>query len=573
MTLQTTLPWLKKVTRKHSAVIAAAIIIALGIFLRTYHFSDWLHFEIDQVYDIETISPAITGGIGHLPLVGTNVGGGDLRLGPAFYYLEYLSALLFGNTPAGHATLVLILSILSMPLFFVVARRYFSDRESVGLLAIFTFSLFSILYSRFSWSPNVLPFLMLLLSYCMLRSVSPKEPHPARWFLSAVAVMAIATHIHLNSLFTVPLIFVLFYAIKHPRFGWKAWLAAAVIVVLITSPLIINDIATNGENFNLLQIKLNKTKAHIGAPQHIIAQDIAYNAYEYFFILSGNDQINGIKLSGYGFPEGSNDSLPTKLFSIILFIAAGTFFLRAYLKEKDDDRKSFLLLMGIWLISSFALFYTIAQGYRMYPRFFLIVSPLSIIWFGFLVRALSPEKNRIRLAVFVTVILIAVGSNLLATKQYFDQLRENSFSHIPTGDVFPDTHRARLDDQLAVVDYIASKTKGNGYPVYLKSYQEIEPSLWYHLNQRGVSYRGDIDPKRVYAEGNYFTINSNPNSRNADPTFTIAETRQFGIFTVNYLAPLPQAVTALRESPSDFKPYFMTSELSQLMTWDKVFSK
>ena len=187
---------LKKIKANKWEFALLLIIICVGIFLRTYNFSRWLHFEIDQVYDMDIVAPAVSDGIQNLPLLGPNVGGGMARLGPAFYYMEYASAKIFGNTPVGHAMNVLILSILALPLFYVFCRKYFSKVESLGLLAIFSVSLYMVMYSRFSWSPNVLPFLVLLSFYTLLRSVSPKEKYPARWFLAAVALITITSQIH-----------------------------------------------------------------------------------------------------------------------------------------------------------------------------------------------------------------------------------------------------------------------------------------------------------------------------------------------------------------------------------------
>ena len=67
-----------------------ALIIALGFFLRSYHFTDWLHFELDQARDARVVDAALEGGPGELPLLGPKAGGTFLRLGPAFYYLQYL---------------------------------------------------------------------------------------------------------------------------------------------------------------------------------------------------------------------------------------------------------------------------------------------------------------------------------------------------------------------------------------------------------------------------------------------------------------------------------------------------
>jgi len=40
---------------KKPEIIPLVFIILLSIFLRTYHFSDWLHFELDQSRDAKVI--------------------------------------------------------------------------------------------------------------------------------------------------------------------------------------------------------------------------------------------------------------------------------------------------------------------------------------------------------------------------------------------------------------------------------------------------------------------------------------------------------------------------------------
>ncbi len=569
--------WRKKIirtirTHKWEAV-ALAVILCIGIFLRTYHFSDWLHFEIDQAYDFNTVSPALTDGIGHLPLVGPNVGGGLLRLGPAFYYMEYLSTLVFGNTPAGHAGATLVLSLLSLPLFYVFTKRYFSVTESLGLLAIFSTSLFSVLYSRFSWSPNVLPFLMLLSSYALLRAVSPKERHPAQWFLLAVTVVTVTSQIHLNSFFTAPLIAVLFIAIKRPKFHWKVWLAAAGIILVVSSPLIVNHLRDHGENLHLLRVKLEKTGPRIAPPLQTAAETIVYDAYEYFFIVTGIDEINGMKLSGYGFSCGDcEEQLPVKSSAILLFTVAGILFLRAFFRERDTDRRNFLLLAGLWFLVSFALFYTVAQGYRMYPRFFLIVSPLAVLWFGFLLHDFMSDRTRTRSVIYATIILVLISSNIRRIIPVFDQLANvptETDATAPTGDIFPDTDRVTLGELGTVAGYVATRSRESGYPTYLSAKSEFVLPFWTILNPLGIRYHADITDKTLFTEGNYFDIKFSGARPNDDPKFTVTETRNFGMLTVYTLTPRPEFIVADRQSPNDRKDLMEMKVLSKLHTWDE----
>lgn len=565
--------FLETVRTRKWETIALVVILFVGVFLRTYHFSDWLHFELDQAYDFNTVSPAITDGIGHLSLLGPNVGGSDLRLGPAFYYLEYVSALLLGNTPAGHAGAVLVLSLLSLPLFYVFCRRYFTVIESLGLLALFSTSLYGVLYSRFSWSPNVLPFLMLLSGYALLRSVSSKEPHPARWFLIAVTAVTVTSQIHLNSFFSAPLIALLFVVITRPKFNWKIWLSAVGIVLFLYSPVILNDIRTGGENLHLLKAKLMKTNARITLPQKKIAQDIEYNAYEYLFIATGNDQINGTSLTDYGFScDSCSDNLPFKLFALTLFASASSIFLFSFFGEKNTERKNFLLLTGLWFLVSLALFYTVVQGYRMYPRFFLIVSPLALIWYGFLLTGLNPKRGRIRFILFGAVILLLVGMNTRKILPVFDQLRnvtQSQSGNAAVGDIFPNTNRMTLEEEQAIVDYIVSQSRPNGYPVYLSVKSEYRLALWSLLEQRGIHHYDEIGDQSLFTDGNYFDIRFALTHPSNDPKFSTIASKNFGMMTVSVIRPLPQYIVGEEQPATDRKPLKEMQILSTLHTWSE----
>ncbi len=566
---------LKKIKANRFEIIFIIIVISLGIFLRTFHFSSWLHFEIDQAFDFDLVSPAVSNGPQNLPLLGPNVGGGLLRLGPAFYYLEYASALVFGNTPTGHAMNVLILSILALPLFYVFCRKYFSKIEALGLLTIFATSLYCVMYARFSWSPNVLPFLILFSFFALLQAFTAKEKHPARWFLVSVAAITITSQIHFNSFFVAPLIAVTFTAIKRPHFAWKVWLAALGIIAVLYLPVVLNDVKNNKENYHYLKEKFAKTKPGNIFTIDSIIQTVQYSASEYFFINTGNDQINGTKLKGNGFDcKDCKENLGLKSLTIILFLIGLATLIVKLLKEKNDDRKNFLLLAGLWFLFSFYLIYSIADGYRMYPRFFLMISPLAIIFYGLLLEFLKPQQNKKGLVGFCAIILILAGLNLQRIIPVFQQLQNAPVSQdddVETGDIFPNTNRLTLQQEIAIVDYIQAKAQINNYPVYLSVKSEYKPAFWALLEQRGLPYYSEINPKQLYAQGNYFDIRFAGSSSEIDQKFSLIENKNFGTLTVYFVQPLPQAVSSQRQADWQRGKTEEINIVSKLLTWEKLF--
>ncbi len=147
---------------KRWELVLILFIIAGGIFFRAYNFSSWARFNDDQIRDALVVDRMVSGE--EFPIFGPKAGGTHFNLGPAFYYLEYFSALIFGNTPQSLAYPVLLFSILSIPLFYLIFKKIFNQNISLALTAVFASSFFIIKYSRFAWNMNLIPFLFWLLS-------------------------------------------------------------------------------------------------------------------------------------------------------------------------------------------------------------------------------------------------------------------------------------------------------------------------------------------------------------------------------------------------------------------------
>jgi 4-amino-4-deoxy-L-arabinose transferase-like glycosyltransferase len=573
------------------------VVFFLGFFLRAYHFSDWLHFEIDQTYDTLLVSPAVEKGIANLPLLGPTAGGGrSLRLGPAFYYMEYASAKIFGNDPAGHAMQILILSVLSLPLFYLFCRRYFSPKMSLGLLAIFSTSLYLVIYSRFSWSPNVLPFLALAAFYSLLRSVSENEKNKEKWFIAAILLAGVASQIHFSSFFSVPLVFAAFLLIKRPRFSLRAWIVAFLFLFVAYSPVVISDIKTGGQNLKYFSEKLGLDKGTSDQEDgdssgktigDKLFQDFRYNALEYSLIVSGTDKINGKRFKGYDaglLCKTCLSDLPARALGIILFFAS-LFILAFNLKrEKDPARKDFLWICSLWFLSMFLFLLLITyDGFYIYPRFFLLVAPLAIIFAGFILEKINPSRSKLRLTIFTIIIIAISWTNVSKVFAYFNQLKKTSQEEIQveTEDVFPNNARITLLQQMQVIGYMESKFKDNGYTIYLKSIHEYDPVFWYHLNKKNIPFNDFIladTGGNVYKEGNYFIIEmtlSDPkkNINKYLNSFDILETKDFGALVVYNLKTKPESSVSIRQDMSQKRPTLQSIQIGNIPTWKKLFSR
>ena len=155
-------------------ILAAVIIIAVAI--RLYHFHDWLYFAMDQARDAMLVREAYENGASQLPLLGPRAAGTFLRLGPIFYYFQYISAKIFHSTdPAVLAYPDFLFSVLGIPLFYFFLRNYFKKTISLLATAIYAFSFVAIQYGRFAWNPNSVPFWILLVFFALLKFSQAKS--------------------------------------------------------------------------------------------------------------------------------------------------------------------------------------------------------------------------------------------------------------------------------------------------------------------------------------------------------------------------------------------------------------
>jgi 4-amino-4-deoxy-L-arabinose transferase-like glycosyltransferase len=575
---------------KKEILVVSAIII-LGIFLRTYNFTHWLHFEIDQIYDTRIVSSAVENGIENLPLLGPTAGGGRaLRLGPAFYYMEYISAKIFGNTPQGHAYNVLFFSILTLPLFYIFVRRFFSKFTSINLLLLFSVSFYAVLYSRFSWSPNVLPFFVLLSFYALLRSVSLSEKKREPWLLIAAASVAIITQIHFVAFFVMPAVAGLFFIIKRPKFRLKIWLLAGAIFIFLYSPLILNEIKTRGQDSLFFTEKVSSGK---GEKDKLILskffKDVQYNIYEYFLIISGKDQINGVKLdqlNDYALGltcESCRDGIFWKLLAVVSFFASVLLLVKNISREKDNDKKNFYILLSLWFLMSFFLFFMLLESFRIRPRFFLLMSPLAFIFLGIIYEKISDIRNKAGIFTVAFATLFLTAFNIHGVFGYFHQLKNNVSEpqNFEVEDVFPNSARITLDEQYNVIRYIESKYKENGYPVYLRSMSELEAVFWYHLEKDNIYYHDDVfKTGYFYKEGNYFLISAAKGKLSSSgpvfqlPNLTeIEEKKDFGSLIIYKLQPKEEFIKEIRQEESKKALLIEERQVSSLITWKKLFNR
>ncbi|NTW90009.1 MAG: glycosyltransferase family 39 protein [Candidatus Moranbacteria bacterium] len=537
------------------------VILAVGVFLRSYHFTEWLHFELDQARDALVVREAVLGGPGELTLLGMKAGGTSLRLGPGFYYLEYLSALLFGNTPQGIATVVPILSVASIVLFHLFARRVFRVPLSLVLTALFATSEYLVSYGRFAWNPNPLPFFSLLGLYALLRSVSSDERYPGRWFGLAAFAIGFATHLHFIAFLVLPSASLLFILVRRPRFSWKSWVVAASAFLLFYIPVALNEMGTGGANSKAFIAALTeKSNKEARSPVEKLVRNGVEHGLGYLVVTTG------IEDGGFPDVELLRDGTIRldcdmrcqhgKLVGMTAVAITGLSLLSLaflWIRVRERQRSDVFLLTGIWFAVSFIVLTPLSYGFA--PRFFLVQAPIPFLLLGFLIESIRialPHGTKIA-RIATIALLVFVGLNLSGLATRFDEMARSSTEAVdtPADRILKEKIRVPLALQADIVSYLKGRSDESGYPIYMFSEPEHRRALKYLLERAGV--RNDVlGFSGIYREGIYVLIIRSQSDleegiRKYLEKYDVIDRRPFGTLTMVEFVPKPEYVQAERQ--------------------------
>jgi hypothetical protein len=425
--------------RKYAVAVFILAIMIAGFWLRSYNHHDWLYFKMDQARDASLIANAVQNGPGELPLLGpragaTEVSAGFLRLGPIFYYFQYLSGKIFGSVePQVFAYPDLFFSILTIPLLYLFSRLYFSRLNSMLVTAMYAFSFIAIQYSRFAWNPNSLLFFTLLTFYGLLKFLRTDDFRYKLLFSALAAIgIGIGSQLHFLGLFCLPTVafLVLFFhfspwkifrknrAETYPAKKNLVCLAVFLsIILLIYSPVIISDVMRKGENaksfIEAFSSKPNDKDFSVKFERSMDKQAKYYCLVAFSQCYKGKTEDN--KFFG--------------LAAAALMIAGLGLAVWNLRQAKDRNKKDFLRLIISWFGIFFILAIPLYSSLR--PRFFITVFPLPFIFLGLIFIALKEELGERAKYLALIITASVVGLNINGTFAWFREQKQSQIKDVP----------------------------------------------------------------------------------------------------------------------------------------------
>ena len=454
-----------KLTKKaRFTLIALSLIVFLAIWVRTYNYHEWLFFKWDQARDATILSLAIENGPGELPLLAPRAAKADgdyLRLGPAYYYTQYLSGVIFQSTsPDVFAYPDLLFSILTIPLLFLFLRLYFSRNLSLISTTLYAGSFIIIQHSRFSWNPNSLPFFILLALYGLLRFTAAKKfKHKLGWISLWAFAFAIASQYHFFGLFSLTATsgaFLLFFAILEGKasiftrekftslrklFLTKSAAYYSLVAILIIGflylPVILSETKTDWNNTKRF-ISVVADRSDIDEEVFETGKKSKTKTFSEKLVRNFREQAKGYSLItiGKSHRQGNKADPITVTFGTILLFGSLLLAFWQIRKEKKSSKRNFLLILILW--SGLFFIITIPNAYQLRPRYFAPIFPVPFImlalWFSFL--AEFKNKKLTKYYWFIVGLIALLVLNIRETKLWFKEQADSQTKSIETNRTF-----------------------------------------------------------------------------------------------------------------------------------------
>jgi|GEM_PF-1432210 len=423
-------------TRRRSTFLIIFFITIIAAVLRFNQLTHRQYWMIDEERDAFIIKRILVEK--HLTLVGGALPGG-FYLAPGYFYISAFFYNFTGLNPVGIGKVAAALSVLSIPLLFIVVKRMASVPTAVIASFLYTFSYLTVIYNRTWWPLTFSPIVSVISYFSLFQIVKTKN---LKWIfpLTASIIVGIQSDPSNFSMLLTSLIILLLY--KIPLKNSKI-LLATTLLFLSHLPLLIFDIRHNFLNSRaLLKFFSGHTGAGINFNPQVIWQTfllLPSNFVRFFWVFGGKDvafQINPAPI----YTDAKYAAIP----GFLLAVAAAALLYFCFTSFKDFKKNTATFIIGLHIVIS--VFGIIAQNFFFgnwnYEWILQILFPAyAIVSAVILVKVL----NRFKALTYPAILVLLVFA-LLSSKVILES--PNSFN---------------LGDKLDAVKFAASQLAGQDF--------------------------------------------------------------------------------------------------------------
>ena len=389
------------------------IILGLALFLRLYRL-DLAQYKGDEAM-LLSMAIGIADGE-HFPLVGipSSIG---VPQPPLFSYLMALPLLVQRDVLACYVFIVLV-NVAAVGLTYLLVRRYFGRTAAVVAGLLFAVGFWPVFFSRFIWTPNVLPMFAALMGIFLFEAILKRR----RWFFVLACLFAgLMAQVEFPGFAYLPLLAI--SAILFWRRLGRAIFLGAMVVVLTFAPYLYHDLRSGATVLRRITDLLREPGI------------LQWRAWAYPAQLLGHLGYQDVE---EGVAEMSVDVRWASWIEAGL-LGIGTIYAgaRALARRREAEDAARYGLLVLWVLVPVLAFsrssYSVYRHYfiALYPALFAIVGVVVGDGVQLLMRRFSASKVRPRLiGAFVGIALTAVAGaqvyfNLISVA-YFAQGEEQA---------------------------------------------------------------------------------------------------------------------------------------------------
>jgi len=359
--------------RKKYYLFLFLLIVVLGIFLRFYRMNDLAVFSADQASDSQKVLDMLRG---KFTLLGPITSVGGFYNGPIVYYLMYPFYFFFKGDPIAGTVFQSTLSILTIPLLYLIGKKL--KNEKAGVLAGFLFAISPLIidYARATFNAYPAIFFSTLIIYLFLLVI---EHYNGLMALSLGVMIGWIVQMHYFALVFLLLVFLYPLFFKKNRLPFSYYIFISLGFLLGIAPFLLFELRHQFLNTQLFLKYLTIKKPEKINP---IYNTLYIWPYVTGWLLFGKQFIPG--LIGFG---------AMALSTIILFI-----------KKRVTRLSVFIVLFILVFLTGFV------YGRIMHDHYLISFHTSLILLFAFMIVYLFKEKNILIIISCLILVIINFSS-------------------------------------------------------------------------------------------------------------------------------------------------------------------
>jgi 4-amino-4-deoxy-L-arabinose transferase-like glycosyltransferase len=306
---------------------------------------------------------------GMFPLLGPRASlTGDFNLGPFYYYLLAIPYWLGRGDFRVAIIFFAVLNSLSIPLLYLVAKRWFSKHQSMLISLLFASSAYFIQIQSFPWNPYVLP-LFIILSLYFVNKVSEKKY--INFFFFAISY-AICLQLHATAIFLLPVFISLLPIRKIPL---KYYLLGIGTLVVVNLPWVFVNLTSNFSQIKAGLLIFSPIKSEqCSITNWLTTHGNGERCFWYFRNTLFVFRFFSVSIFGI-------NSIPL---SLLTMTVTALYFIKTRLKENK--------YLFVWLLTPILLF--LFYSNNIYLHYFLILTPVPFFLLMVYLEKLKTRKGR-----------------------------------------------------------------------------------------------------------------------------------------------------------------------------------